>query len=100
MARGAAAKEQITHKILETFPGSFKHEKEIRIPYMEDGVAGQIKVTLTASKTMVENTNEGINFEDLPLSSPATASPQEQVPNEPSDEEKERLKILLAELGM
>lgn len=96
MARGAAAKEQITHKILETFPGSFKHEKEIRIPYMEDGIAGQIKITLTAAKTMVEN--EEINFDDLPLSSP-TAAP-EQVPNEPSEEEKERLKTLLAELGM
>ena len=37
MARGTASKEVITQKILDTFKDSFKYDKEIRIPIMEDG---------------------------------------------------------------
>ena len=97
--RGSRAKADITQKILETFEGSFTYEKEIRIPYVEDGVEGQIKLVLTASKNMVENadvaptkfkteSNE-LNFSDS----------KEKLPQEPSEEEKERLKFLLNKLG-
>ena len=50
-ARGAWSKEQVWNKILETFPGSFVNEKEIRIPMIENGDRIEIKVTLTAAKT-------------------------------------------------
>ena len=53
-ARGAWSKEQVWNKILETFPGSFVNEKEIRIPMIENGDRIEIKVTLTAAKTNVE----------------------------------------------
>jgi len=53
-ARGAESKEKITQKILETFPGSFIYEKEIRVPVMENGEQVQIKVVLTCAKVNVE----------------------------------------------
>ena len=53
-ARGALAKDKITNQILTAFPGSFKYDKEIRIPVDENGELVQIKVTLTAAKVNVE----------------------------------------------
>ena len=55
MAKGTQAKEAIVQKILDTFEGSFKYDKEIRIPFEENGEIIQIKVTLTCAKTNVEN---------------------------------------------
>lgn len=55
MARGTESKEIITRKILETFENSFKYDKEIRIPIVENGELIQIKVTLTAAKVNVES---------------------------------------------
>ena len=53
-ARGAEAKEKITKKLLETFEGAFKYDKEIRIPILENGEIIQIKCVLTAAKVNVE----------------------------------------------
>ena len=47
------AKEEITKKILEVFPSAFQYDKEIRIPWTENGEQVQIKLTLTAAKVMV-----------------------------------------------
>lgn len=51
--RGSIAKEEITEKILKDFPNSFKYNKEIRIPWKENGEEIQIKITLTAAKDIV-----------------------------------------------
>ena len=53
MAKGQIAKEAIINKILETFEGSFKYDKEVRIPFNENGEPVQIKVTFTCAKTNV-----------------------------------------------
>ena len=103
-AKGSHLKKEIMGKILEIFPDSFLYNdgKEVRINGIEDGVQLQIKVTFTTAKTPVENEEGGtpliksskdeeINFED---------SPQEKVPQEPTEEEKERLAMLLDKLGM
>ena len=96
-AKGAQAKVDITKKILATFPGSFVYEKEIRIPYTEDGVDGQIKIVLTAAKNMVSNGEDnktpGEDNDD-------TSVLKENTPMEPTKEEKERLQMLLKKLGM
>ena len=55
MARGSEAKQTVTQKILEMFEGSFLYDKEIRVPIVENGELIQVKVTLTAAKTNVEN---------------------------------------------
>lgn len=97
-ARGAQAKIDITKKILEIFPGSFTYEKEIRIPYVDtDNTAGQIKVVLTAAKVAVEGGGEVFSAEKndievLPFNV--------KVPKEPTEEEKERLKTLIKNLGI
>ena len=54
MAKGSIAKEEITKKILEVFDGAFINEKEIRIPWVENGEIVQIKVALTCAKVNIE----------------------------------------------
>ena len=54
-ARGAESKAKIIEKILTTFENSFQYDKEVRIPMYENGELIQIKLTLTAAKTNVEN---------------------------------------------
>lgn len=101
-AKGSILKQEIMGKILEIFPDSFLYNdgKEIRINGVENGVNLQIKVSLTTAKTPVENessisvrssNNENLNFED---------SPPEKIPQEPTEEEKERLAMLLDKLGL
>ena len=101
MARGAEAKETITAKLLETFAGAFKYDKEIRIPIMENGEMLQIKCVLTCAKTNVDNGGDtvvpGTGIQD------ASATPK-VVPNgfmnEPTAEEKKNVQDLCEKLGL
>ena len=98
MAKGSVSKEQITAKILETFPGAFKYDKELRIPMMEDGNEVQIKVALTCAKTNVERGGDtalpgGTVSTVVPTSAPSALA-------EPTAEEKERVSNLLSKLGL
>lgn len=98
-AKGAKRKKEIMEKILEVFPGSFLYNdgKEVRINGTEDGVPVQIKVTLTAAKTPVEGGSESVT------SAPAASNEinfTEEIPQEPTEEEKERLAYLLDKLGL
>lgn len=103
-ARGSVLKQEVATKILAAFPGSFLYNdgKEIRINGVEDGQSLQIKVTLTCAKVAVEGGEDNI----LPgenigtVSSIQTSKTVEKVPQEPTNEEKERLKTLLNQLGM
>ena len=98
--KGAQAKNEITAKILETFPGSFLYNdgKEIRINTTENGEAVQIKVALTCAKAPV-----GLEEDSAPPASTSIAKTFEEKnennPDEPSEEEKERLAKLLKGLG-
>lgn len=96
--RGSASKETITRKILETFPGAFKYDKEIRIPMVEDGAEVQIKITLIAAKTNVEPNGDVALPGGKPESQPTKSSSGIEVPTEPSEEEKENLQKLIANL--
>lgn len=97
-ARGAQAKIDITKKILEIFPGSFTYEKEIRIPYVDtDNTTGQIKVVLTAAKVAVEGGGEAFSAEKNDIE---VLPSNVKVPKEPTEEEKERLKTLIKNLGI
>lgn len=97
--KGAAAKADVTEKILKYFPGSFTHEKEIRIPYVEDGVAGEIKVVLTAAKNLV---GAGTQPQEAEADEGKLEFSEVETPqlSEPSEAEKERLKSLLYKLNM
>lgn len=95
-ARGSVAKEELTQKILCTFPNAFLNGKEIRIPMIEDGMEVQIKVTLTAAK---ENIDVGVSPVGVPTSNPQTPSPAADVVA-PSADEKQAVADLLAKLGL
>lgn len=94
MARGADSKAAATEMILKTFPGSFIYDKEIRIPYVENGENIQLKCTLTCAKTNVGEGDEdaipGAVAADLNFESTA----------EPTEEEKENVKKLMEVLGL
>ena len=99
-ARGAESKAKIIEKILTTFENSFQYDKEVRIPMYENGELIQIKLTLTAAKTNVENEmkssfpivgdNKNDSNEKNITSSPA----------EPTEEEKQTLEDLMSKLGL
>lgn len=102
MAKGAKVKAEVYKKILEMFPGSFMYnsDKELRIPVTEDGEPIQLKLTLTVSKTPVENDNAVATAAEQdegsfpsPVGSPA-ATPQV------SDEEKQTLQAMMERLGL
>lgn len=104
MARGTASKEVITQKILDTFKDSFKYDKEIRIPIMEDGELIQIKCTLTCAKVNVQPNGDiaipgeevkesgSINFQD------GNSTVQTNI--EPTQEEKDNVEKMMKALGL
>ena len=98
--KGAISKGRIASKILEQFPGSFLYNdgKEIRINMTEDSQPVQIKVTLTAAKTIVEGGGAGIKANDGETNFNVSQA-KEAIPAEPSDEEKQRVMALLDKLG-
>ena len=98
-ARGSIAKEQIIAKLLETFEGSFKYDKEIRIPITENGELLQIKCVLTCAKTNVDGgdgSTPGVSVSGASAVTPA----QSDFMNEPTAEEKQRVQDLCEKLGL
>lgn len=90
MAKGSVAKEAITNQILKNFNGSFIYGKEIRIPFDENGVPVQIKVTLTCAK---ENVEEGVD-------AIAPFAPIANGVTEITSAEKAEVDNLIAKLGL
>ena len=108
MARGAASKEEVINKILSTFEGSFKYDKEVRIPMMENGELIQIKVTLTAAKTNVEPGGDtampgAVKSKETSTFASTTSnigSASSHFMNEPTEEEKKNVAELISKLGL
>ena len=101
MARGQISKTKAAEMILKAFPGSFTYDKEIRIPFQEDGEEIQLKCVLTCAKVNVEPNGDvaipgevpaDINFED--------SKPIEQKVVEPTQEEKDNVKKLMETFGL
>lgn len=105
MAKGALAKENIINKILETFEGAFKYDKEIRIPMMENGEEVQIKVALTCAKTNVDRGEDvaipgASTVKASTTTTSATVSKVSATVAEPTEEEKKNVEDLLIKLGL
>ena len=100
MAKGALSKQEATQKILELFPGSFVYDKEIRIPFTEEGEEIQLKCALTCAKVNVTVGGENaIPGEDIPTAvASEKVSPVEKTVV--SDEEKENLRRMMAAIGI
>lgn len=111
-ARGTAAKEEITKKIIECFGQDkcFLYDKKLYITTKEDGAPIQVCLSLTCPKSLVEPSGStvaveppksafsgGIDFESLGL------EPSESTvfkPAEITDKEKETVRDLMARLGL
>lgn len=91
MAKGQIAKTEITNKILEVFDGAFINEKEIRIPWIENGETVQIKLALTCAKV---NIDAG---EQAPMQQ-STSVPAEN--RKITAEEKQEVDNLIEKLGL
>lgn len=102
-ARGSFAKEQVANKVLQAFPGAFKHEKEIRIPVMENGELIQIKCVLTAAKVNVEaGSDTAVPGTITPVAQKPTATLEKNESKtlvEPTAEEKANVSKFLNMLG-
>ena len=112
MAKGQAAKQEAFAKMLEMFPDSFLYNdnKELRINTTEDGNDIQLKVVITCAKTPVsegeENAIPGASFPE-PKSTTKTkvaglsadGAVAEQVV-EATEDEKQKISNLMAELGI
>ncbi len=102
--KGAIAKQEVTQKILDTFKDSFVYEKEIRIPWVEEGIPLQLKVTLTAAKVMVDAGGDtaipGETKETAAAPSQEASVASKVVNTETSAEEKANLSALLRSLGL
>lgn len=107
-AKGSVLKEQIIQKILETFPGAFKYDKEVRIPGDEGGEELQIKVTFTCAKVNVEPGEDTAVPGTTTATKEKTNSKSESTPiagstmklEEPTEEEKKNVEDLLTKLGL
>ena len=101
-AKGSISKEIIVQKILDTFEGAFKFDKEIRIPMIEDGAEVQIKVALTCAKTNVES---GMDTAIPGATTITTATPTPKVIDthgvaEVTEEEKQNVLKAMKALGL
>ena len=104
MARGAESKSIATQTILNSFPGSFVYDKEIRIPFVENGEEIQLKCVLTCAKTNVEENGEnaipGETSGEINFGASNIQSQSEVKHIETTEAEKENIRNLMNALGL
>lgn len=104
--KGTESKALVVKKILETFPDAFlyNNDKEIRIPFTEQGDQVEIKVVLSCAKTPVReaavydwstSSSTPTSKESVPA---PTSTPQPQT--EISEEDRRKVAELMAKLGL
>lgn len=106
MARGNESKSVFYNKILEVFPNSFMYNgsKEIRVPFIEDGVEIQLKIVATCAKVNVDRGSDTalpgvLQTKDKPtVGSISNATDSSLI--EPTAEEKANVKALMERLGL
>ena len=98
MARGQKSKKIISDKIINMFEGAFLYDKEIRIPIEEDGEVIQVKCTLTAAKTNVEQGSENEVPSAVNIETEVVEDEKKIV--KISDEEKANLASLMKSLNL
>ena len=97
MAKGAESKQKMIDFILQNFEGAFMYgDKELRVPFMEDGNRVEIKVALTCAKVNVGGDAAHVQNE---ATAPASAFSTEEV-SQPTEEEKKNIADLLSKLGL
>lgn len=92
-ARGSIAKTEVMDKIKTLFPDAFMNGKEFRIPWTENGERVELKLALTCAK---ENVG-GDAGPAMDFSGPIEEAPP--VIAEPTEEEKQNVRTMMAALG-
>ena len=93
--KGSIAKSEITQKILSTFDGAFINDKEIRIPWNEDGTDVEIKITMTCAK---ENIGGGVAVSQTAVAKNET---QGSVPvSAPTQKELDDVRDIMSKLNL
>ena len=113
MARGNESKSVFYNKILEVFPNSFMYNgsKEIRVPFIEDGVEIQLKIVATCAKVNVDRGSDtvlpGTTQNKTPIIGSVSKATMGSISNatdsslvEPTEEEKMNVKALMEKLGL
>lgn len=104
--KGTESKTLVMKKILETFPDAFlyNNDKEIRIPFTEQGDQVEIKVVLSCAKTPVR---EAVVYDWSTSSSSTTSNESIPVPaptpqsrTQISEEDRRKVAELMAKLGL
>lgn len=96
-AKGSQAKAEVLAKLQEVFPDSFMYEKNLIIPFIEDGQKIQLKVALTCCKTNIE---QGGDVAIPGAQAPTVSAPtNEKTPIEPTAEEKKNISDFLSSMG-
>lgn len=100
MAKGTESKKIIFNKLQELFPNSFFEEEDkiLRIPLDENGSRVEIKVTLTAAKVNLGDNIVNSAFDNNPT--PQNNSTINSTVLEPTQEEKENVRMLIESLGL
>ena len=102
MAKGAISKASATETILKAFPGSFVYDKEIRLPFVEEGENIQLKCVLTCAKVNVgegdENAIPGEASNEINFGETIDSTVDKVTPI--TEEEKQNLKDLMSALGL
>ena len=97
MAKGSSSKEILIAKLKEVYPDSFMYEKNLIIPFIEDGQKIQLKVALTCCKTNIE---QGGDVAIPGAQAPTVSAPiNEKTPIEPTSEEKKNISDFLSSMG-
>ena len=97
MAKGSSSKEILIAKLKEVYPDSFMYEKNLIIPFIEDGQKIQLKVALTCCKTNIE---QGGDVAIPGAQTPTVSAPtNEKTPIEPTNEEKKNISDFLSSMG-
>lgn len=97
MAKGSSSKEILIAKLKEVYPDSFMYEKNLIIPFIEDGQKIQLKVALTCCKTNIE---QGGDVAVPGAQAPTVSAPtNEKTPIEPTSEEKKNISDFLSSMG-
>ena len=106
MIKGQASKDALIRELLNYFGDrAFQYDKEIRVPWTENGDKVQIKLTLTVAKVMVNAGGDaavpGGTAEEVAAAPVQATLDAPKVANiETSAAEKENLSKLLRSLGL
>ena len=100
MARGATAKTAVTEKIATAFGADYigEFDKKIYVWADDGGERVQIAITMTCPKTFVgevSTSSNELDFDDMPTVGQISSFK----PAEVTEQEKENVSKLLAELG-